>query len=231
MDYVLSDPHGEYELFRALLDKIGFGDGDRLIVVGDVLDKGGESLRLLHYVLSHPNILLVLGNHEYDFLKYCHGVMARQEDGFDQDAALKEIRAYFGKEGASLEWSDVERLEACPLYYETDDYLCVHAGVRLRADGTMIHPKDTEEEHLVYDRGFKRPDLHVRGEKCVLFGHTPTRYLTGRDEMIFYPRDGVVAPRSIRDYARIHLDCGSYLGKTLGCLCVDNCRAYYASLY
>ena len=230
MNYVLSDPHGEYELFLTLLDEIRFGDEDRLIVVGDVLDKGKESVRLLRYVLSRPNVLLVLGNHEYDFLKYCHSVLARLEDGFDADAALTEIRSYFGKEGSALEWADVERLEECPLYYETEDYLCVHAGVKVAADGTMIHPKDTEEEYLVYDRNFKRPDLLFRGNKCVLFGHTPTRYLTGRDEMIFYPREGVRIPRSINDFARIHLDCGSYLGKTLGCLCIENCRAYYASL-
>jgi len=230
MNYILSDPHGEYELFLKLLNEIGFGETDKLIVVGDVLDKGQESVRLLRYVLSRPNILLVLGNHEYDFLKYCHAVMARLEESFDERTALDKLRAYFGAEGAALEWTDLERLENCPLYYETDDYLCVHAGVKLNDDGTMIHPKDTEAEHLVYDRNFKRPDLTFHGDKCVLFGHTPTRYLTGRDEMIFYPREGVTEPRTIGDYSRIHLDCGSYLTKTLGCFCVDDCRAHYVSL-
>ena len=200
-----------------------------MIVVGDVLDKGPESIKLLQYVLREPNIFLVLGNHEFDFLKFYHGVMEQAEEGFDEQALLSEIRTYFPPEEAALTWEDLDRLEACPFYFETDEYLCVHAGVKIDADGHMIHPKDTAPEYLVYDRAFKNPNVIPDNEKCVFFGHTPTRYLTGRDEILLYPRTNSLT-RSIRDYYKIHLDCGSYLGKTLGCFSVDLCRAYYVHL-
>ncbi|MBQ7712695.1 MAG: metallophosphoesterase [Clostridia bacterium] len=93
MRYALSDPHGEYDLFRKLLNEIDFGETDEMIVLGDVIDKGRESVRLLRYVLSQPNITLLIGNHEYDFLKYYHGVMSRLEDGFDADDALRSARS------------------------------------------------------------------------------------------------------------------------------------------
>ena len=40
-----------------------------MIICGDVIDKGPDSVKLLQYVLSKPNIKMIIGNHEYDFLK------------------------------------------------------------------------------------------------------------------------------------------------------------------
>lgn len=54
MIYCISDIHGEYELFCRLLDKVRFGGGDTLFVLGDMIDKGTQSLRLARAVLSMP---------------------------------------------------------------------------------------------------------------------------------------------------------------------------------
>lgn len=43
MDYCISDIHGYYGLFCRLLDKIRFGDKDKLYVLGDIIDKGQDS--------------------------------------------------------------------------------------------------------------------------------------------------------------------------------------------
>ena len=69
MTYVISDVHGEYHLFIKLLEKINFSNSDTLIICGDVVDKGLDSVKLLQYVLSKSNIKMIIGNHEYDFLK------------------------------------------------------------------------------------------------------------------------------------------------------------------
>ena len=44
MTYCVSDLHGEYHLFCRLMQKIRFSTSDRLIVCGDVLDKGKDYL-------------------------------------------------------------------------------------------------------------------------------------------------------------------------------------------
>ena len=46
MNYIVSDIHGEYGLFCRLMDKVGFSGGDRLFVLGDILGKGADELRL-----------------------------------------------------------------------------------------------------------------------------------------------------------------------------------------
>ena len=40
MTYIVSDIHGEYDLFIKLLEKIKFSNSDTMIICGDVIDKG-----------------------------------------------------------------------------------------------------------------------------------------------------------------------------------------------
>lgn len=38
--YGMSDLHGRYDKYLQMLEKIGFGDGDTLYILGDVIDRG-----------------------------------------------------------------------------------------------------------------------------------------------------------------------------------------------
>ena len=68
MDYCVSDIHGHYDLFCRLLDKVKFCGGDKLYVLGDIIDKGADSVRLARLLFAMPNAVCIAGNHEYDFL-------------------------------------------------------------------------------------------------------------------------------------------------------------------
>ena len=65
MIYLMSDVHGQGDAFFTLLDKIRFSGDDRLVIVGDLIAKGRDSLSLLRFVMQHENILLLKGNHDY----------------------------------------------------------------------------------------------------------------------------------------------------------------------
>lgn len=62
--YVISDIHGEYDMFLRLLEKIKFFERDTLYVLGDVLDRGLHPIKVLLEMMKYPNILPVVGNHE-----------------------------------------------------------------------------------------------------------------------------------------------------------------------
>lgn len=63
-DFVVGDIHGHFELFELLLKEISFNKNeDRIICVGDCIDRGPESERILEY-LREPWFYSVLGNHE-----------------------------------------------------------------------------------------------------------------------------------------------------------------------
>ena len=51
--YVLSDLHGHYEVFKAMLNKIDFDDQDTLYILGDVCDRGPRSLEIYFEIQKH----------------------------------------------------------------------------------------------------------------------------------------------------------------------------------
>ena len=222
MDYCISDIHGYYGLFCRLLDKIRFGSEDRLFVLGDMIDKGPESIRLAKLLFSMPNVKCIAGNHEYDFLKYYRALMRQTED---YDSVLQALREYF-PDGDLLDWDTVDNFDLLPFYIETDKFIGVHAGVPVR-DGRIPDLEKAAAEQFVYDRNFKEANVLPKGDKCILFGHTPVRYLTGKDEILLYPREAALqGSGNITDYCKIHLDTGVFLGGVLGCIAVDTCQCF-----
>ena len=64
MTYVMSDIHGDYRRYMQMLEQIGFSDDDELYVLGDVIDRGEEPIRVLTDMSMRPNVWPILGNHE-----------------------------------------------------------------------------------------------------------------------------------------------------------------------
>ena len=71
--YVISDIHGQYGLFKKLLKALNFDESDHLYVMGDVIDRGPESISLLLDIMQRDNITLLLGNHEFFMIEYLEG--------------------------------------------------------------------------------------------------------------------------------------------------------------
>ena len=227
MTYVLSDIHGEYELFMRLLDAIKFSDGDTVISCGDIVDKGKNSVKLLKLISNMPNAKCINGNHEYAFLKYYWSLMKESPDDFDW--VLQRLKEYFKDDGRLLDWEIIDWLELCPYYIEEKDFICVHAGVPLDEKNRVLPLERATREQLVYDRNFKHPKLEIKDSKCVFFGHTPTSYLlNGESKIIAYRRKEAERDSyNIGDFYKIHLDTGTWLGGVSGCFCVETCRAFY----
>jgi serine/threonine protein phosphatase 1 len=69
-DYVVGDLHGCYDLLEQLLNEVGFDKTrDRLFSVGDLIDRGPNSLRCLQ-LLAEPWFYAVRGNHELMMLDF-----------------------------------------------------------------------------------------------------------------------------------------------------------------
>lgn len=229
MTYCVSDIHGEYDLFLRMLEKIGFSDSDRIIILGDIIDKGTQSVKLLQFISKMKNAVAINGNHEYTFLKLYWGLMRESPDDFDY--ILKKLQEYFQGDGHLLDWETVDWVETRPYYIEEEEFICVHAGAPVDGNGRLLPLELATREQLVYDRNFKSPDLEIADSKCVLFGHTPTSYISGSDRIIGYRREGakkdVRGRYNIGDYYKIHLDTGTWLNGVLGCFCIDTCTGTY----
>ncbi len=69
---VMGDIHGAYKPMIQCLERAGFVPGtDRLIQLGDVVDRGPKSYECVDYLLTVPNLISIKGNHDdwlYDFI-------------------------------------------------------------------------------------------------------------------------------------------------------------------
>jgi serine/threonine protein phosphatase 1 len=63
-DFIVADVHGCYTLLQRLLDKVSFDPTkDRLIIAGDLIDRGPESIKALDWIYK-PWVHVVAGNHD-----------------------------------------------------------------------------------------------------------------------------------------------------------------------
>ena len=227
MIYCISDVHGKYDLFCRLMDSIGFNAGDELLVLGDMTDKGLQTVRLCNLLRSEPNIHCITGNHEYDFLKAYYAAMKKEDADFDR--VLDSLREYFPGDGKELCWEIIDWLESLPFFIERENFICVHAGIAVDAQNRVLLPDKTSPEEFVYSRKLSRSAPLPDGCKCVIFGHTPVACSSGENRILFYPRTPeLFHSGTITDYCKIHIDTGAYLTGVMGCLRTDDCRDFYA---
>lgn len=102
--YAIGDLHGCDREFKKLLEKIEFNHAeDKLYLVGDLINRGPKSAKVMDYLLKYPeSILPVLGNHDLAFLVFQEGLIRlKRHDTYDellQSGRLAEYVQYLRKQ-------------------------------------------------------------------------------------------------------------------------------------
>lgn len=136
--YAIGDIQGCFQSFQQLLHKIRFDpQHDRLWLVGDIINRGNESLPMLRWAYEHQQILtMVLGNHDLHALAVAAGYVAAHP----HDTLQPVLDAADG--GRLLEW-----LRHQPLAHSAQGYLMVHAGLlpQWREDEALALAREVED--------------------------------------------------------------------------------------
>lgn len=232
MIYVMSDLHGQYEKYIKMLEKIKFCDDDVLYIIGDVVDRGPEAIKILQDMMMRPNIYPILGNHEIMAMEVLDHLMVEiTEDNADNYLTEDLMQAYidwtFNGGNNTLEefkkLSNDEKLDIMDYLkefspYETIDvndktYILVHAGLN--------HFSKTKKlsDYTLTELTFIRPDYEIQyfddPNIYIICGHTPTPLISGKVEIY-------------HSHNNICIDCGATfkVGK-LACLCLDTMEEFY----
>ena len=73
--YAIGDIQGCYTDLKNLLREIGFNaSSDYLWFVGDIVNRGPNSLEVLRYIAENPRAQMVLGNHDLHLLAVAEGI-------------------------------------------------------------------------------------------------------------------------------------------------------------
>jgi bis(5'-nucleosyl)-tetraphosphatase (symmetrical) len=118
--FAIGDLQGCYEQFRKLLDLVGFDrTKDRLWLVGDIVNRGPDSLKILRFVKGLTEaVTLVLGNHDLHLLMVAEGCSPLSRNDTIQDILSAPDREEL------LHW-----LRQQKLLHLDENYAMVHAGL------------------------------------------------------------------------------------------------------
>ena len=229
MIYAISDIHGRYDKYRAMLSEIRFKSTDILYVLGDVIDRGPDGVKILQDMSTRPNVFPILGNHEFTAamcLPWLTQEITEQSlDSLsnDQIGALGDWINNGGEPTLQGLWrlKPEERQDILEYLQEMELYAEVEAGGRsfILTHGALEHfePEKPLDDYKLLDFLFGRPkpETVYYPDKIMVFGHTPTRLLCGLDKIF---RSGTM----------IGIDCGCILPDgRLGCLCLDTLEEFY----
>lgn len=116
---LVGDVHGCLVQLWELMGAVGLNNDDRVILLGDMVDRGPDSPGCLSFAKVHGAIM---GNHEYKHVRYRAGILKKLSPSQVQ---------------ARQQWLDreldyhraVDFMETLPFYLELPEITLVHAGV------------------------------------------------------------------------------------------------------
>lgn len=189
---VMSDLHGEPSFFDGALRAVDFGPRDILVLVGDLMEKGADSLGLLHRVMElarDHTVYAVCGN--------CDELVYRFADTDGRDADWEDFyRRYLPQHPESAVWQfarwagcpperlnadgfgdmrramgencgkELDFLRRMPHILETEHYVFVHGGVP-----SMEHMEQLSAFHVMKNDDFLAQG-HSFNKYCIV-GHWP----------------------------------------------------------
>jgi hypothetical protein len=165
---VVGDIHGCYDELMQLMDKVGLGQGDRLISVGDLITKGPKNREVLDLFISDKRLSTVIGNHDLALRRRWNGehvkLKASQKETHKELKGEKDLYTPF--------------LNTLPFTIDLGTHLVVHAGLRPNIE---LYSQTTGDLTRLRTLGPKRESAEgmpwyqaYYGEKIVLFGHWPS---------------------------------------------------------
>ncbi len=171
--FAIGDIHGCADKLRALMDRIGPElDGHTLVFLGDYIDRGPQSYEVVEYLLDLQSrfspVVFLKGNHEKMLADYLSGL---DKHSYLVNGGQPTLDSYLSHMSPGqqhpIPQSHRRFFDSLRLYYETEQYIFVHAGLRSDIPVSAQGP-----ETLLWIREEFLASTHDFG-KQVVFGHTP----------------------------------------------------------
>ena len=200
----VGDLHGVAEPLDRLIEKLNLDQSDMLIFIGDYVDRGPESKRvvdkLLDLKMKYEHVYFLMGNHEdmllgslgypavvssFETWIYNGGSATLRSYGMSNDEILNLARMWDDAERGNriiklIPKSHIEFFKSLYLFVETESYFFCHAGVS--PDKTIEEGKQN-----IFDLLWIREHIganNLKWEKKVICGHTPIEDVLVTEKLI-----------------------------------------------
>jgi predicted phosphodiesterase len=174
---IVGDIHGCIDEFEELIQAVKYDKkSDRLILLGDLVDRGPNSLAVVQKARK-MDLECVMGNHEHKILKWYNSVGSRG-DVYDKHEFY-----------AQLTDDDINYIFQMPTYIKlADDIVIVHAGVKpgipifYQSKNDLMHLRyvDAKQQFIslkkIAKNGKEATGAHLwtefwQGPESIIYGH------------------------------------------------------------
>lgn len=218
---VISDIHGSFKTFKALLEQLPHNN---ICILGDMIDRGKDSCKVAEYIKDN-NIKCVLGNHE--------DMAIQVEDEKDSRRQNELLSWWYGNGGnttvdsyefcSSLLGEHLEWFKTLPLYLEYTNskgqhFILSHSNINFAWNKKNDMP-DEFRQWALWSRYF---DKSIYGESKIgksknIIGHTPKKHVSEVEELIFIDTGCVYGKHGFGNLTGYCLETGNvYTQKNIG---------------
>ena len=222
MIYVMSDIHGHLERFESVMKQIKLQPEDTLYILGDVIDRNLDGLRILQRLMKMPNVTMLLGNHEKMMLDVMQEMPPLGALELWYRNGGKCTHRYWKRLHKTKREEILTRLRSLPVEVKLDigkkRYVLAHAApTALFANYCMRTGRYRSKEDFAVWHRFHAADW-VPGGRKLIFGHTPTQHYQNNQPPCIW-----------RAHNAIGIDCGgAYEVGRLACLRLDDMQEFYS---
>jgi serine/threonine protein phosphatase 1 len=161
---VISDIHGCSKTFKKLLQKVELTPNDQLFILGDAVNKGPSSAKVLNRLLNLQQrgyqVFFIRGNHEQIILNCKKKTLGQRK------RTLSNVNALDLLEGGKIKAAFSYLLKKSFHFIETESHFLVHAGF----NSTENH--FTDQKAMLQIRSFEYNQEIFKGKRIII-GHTP----------------------------------------------------------
>ena len=223
--YIMSDIHGCFYEFLEMLLKINFSKCDKLYILGDVIDRGAEPIKILQHIFNAENIVMLMGNHEKFMLDAANkneNISVPALIDWNYNGGTVTIRKFkeLNIEEQEMIIDKISKLK----WYEIVEvnnkkFLLTHAGVIVKSKKGIEEDikRECKDEKILWNRSELLRNSN-KSEYIIIHGHT----YTGR-----WRNDGKSEIYHYDNGKKINIDCGCARKDTLGCLRLEDMKEFY----
>ena len=222
---VIGDVHGKLRLLERLLTEVEYRPGeDRLVLIGDLVDRGEDSRGVVDRAIAlkaeaPDKVVILRGNHE-DMMLSSLARDGSVEYGPDSElwyfnGGIETLESYLGDDDElSIPAEHYDFLSALPSWHEDEHAIYVHASLVENGSDGFHHPSETPDDlELIWARN--RHFFSEYGGKLVVFGHTIAGMIFGEFEKVWM-RESLIG-----------VDTGAYLTGVLSAVELPSRRVFH----
>ena len=225
MIYAMSDLHGCYDKYIKMLEKINFSDNDTLYILGDIVDRGPDGIKILLDIYNRKNVIALRGNHDYlaHYLLYQLNPVLDMED---DEMLAQKYHSWLCDGGEptynsyeALSFDDKKKVLASMYYMPIYEEIEVNGNKFFLSHTVPSKERMQDFDKLLWQEfiiGEPEYEKEYFSDKIIVTGHTPTGFIDPKYKGEIW-----------RGNNHIAIDGGAVFGNPLGCICLDNFEEYY----